>query len=117
MVSEQLVREFWLRFKGLPARFQTATASFPEQRDQAKVLLPHRRRESVLKSAKLPIDSLHRLLCLFGDCGAGTSTSSNIELVITFSGEKNWSSITTGLLLVVVGMMLVSVPTAEKGFC
>jgi hypothetical protein len=28
MVSEQLVREFWLRFRGLPARFQTATASF-----------------------------------------------------------------------------------------
>jgi hypothetical protein len=36
MVSEQLVREFWLRFKGLPARFQTATTSFPEQLDKRR---------------------------------------------------------------------------------
>src|SRR5258708_31390125 len=35
----------------------------------------------------------HRVLCLFGNCGAGRSTSSVIELVTTFSGEKNWSII------------------------
>ena len=33
---------------------------------------------------------------------------SDIELVTTFSGEKNWSSINTGSLVVLVGMMLVS---------
>ena len=77
----------------------------PEQRDQAPHLLIFLRCESILKSAKLPIDSLHRLLCLFGVCGAGRSTSSNIQLVTTFSGERNWSAITIGLL---VGMMLVS---------
>jgi hypothetical protein len=31
-----------------------------------------------------------------------------MELVTTFSGETNWSSNTTGLLVVLVGMMLVS---------
>jgi hypothetical protein len=31
-----------------------------------------------------------------------------MELVTTFSGEKNWSSITTGSLVVVVGRILVS---------
>ena len=93
------------RFKGLPARFQTATASFPEQRDQAPHFLIFLRSESILKPAKPPIDSFHRLLCLFGDCGAGRSTSIDIELVTTFSGETNWINITTGLL---VGMTLVS---------
>jgi hypothetical protein len=61
--------------------------------------------KTLLKPAKPPIDSLHCLLCLFGDCGAGRSTWSDIELVITFAGEKNWSIIATGLL---VGMTVVS---------
>jgi hypothetical protein len=61
----------------------------------------------ILKPAKPLVDSLHRQLCFFLDCGAGRSTSINIELVTTFSGETNWSSITT-LLAVLVGMMLVS---------
>jgi hypothetical protein len=32
----------------------------------------------------------------------------DIEPVTTFSAETNWSSMTNGLLVVVVGMMLVS---------
>ena len=36
-------------------------------------------RSSILKPAKPPIDSPHRLLCLFGDCGAGRSTSSTLN--------------------------------------
>ena len=95
-------------FKGLPARFQTATTSFPKKGNQAKVLLIFLGSKTVLKPAKPPIDSLHRLPCLFADGGAGRSTSIDIELVTTFSGETNWSSITTGLLVVLVGMMLVS---------
>ena len=98
----------WPRFRGLTARFQTATASFPEKRDQAPHLLIFLRSKTRLKPAKPPIDSPHRLLCLFGDCVAGRSTSIDIELVTTFSGETNWSSITIGLLVVSVGMMLVS---------
>src|SRR6202158_2688252 len=96
------------RFKRLPARFQTATASFPKKGNQAKVLLIFLGSKTLLKPAKPPIDSFHRLLCLFGDCGAGRSTSIDIELVTTISGETNWSSITIGLLVVSVGMMLVS---------
>jgi hypothetical protein len=93
---------------GLPARFQTATASCPEQRDQPPHLLPHLRCESVLKPAKPAINSLHRRLCLFGDCGAGKATSIDIERVTTFFGETNWSINTTGLLVVLVGMRLLS---------
>ncbi len=92
-------------FKRLPARFQTATASFPKKLDQAKVLLIFLRSKSRLKPAKAPIDSLHRQRGLFGACGAGRSTSIDIELVTTFSGETNWIVIATGLL---VGRMLVS---------
>jgi hypothetical protein len=95
----------WPRFKRLPARFQTATASLPEKRDQAPHLLIFLRSKTRLKPANPPIDSLHRLLCLFGDCGAGRSTSSDMVLVTTFSGEKNWSIIVTGWL---VGRMVVS---------
>ena len=95
-------------FQRLPACFHTATASFPEQLDQAPHLLVFLGSKTRLKPAKPPIDSLHRLLCLFGDCGAGRSTSIDMELVTTFSGETNWSSITTGLRVVLVGMMLVS---------
>jgi hypothetical protein len=98
----------WPHFKRLAARFQTTPASFPEKRDQAPHLLIFLRSKTRLKPAKPPIDSLHRLLHLFGDCGAGRSTSSDIELVTTFSAETNWSSMTTGLLVVLVGMMLVS---------
>jgi hypothetical protein len=81
-------------------RFCATATSCPEQCDQAPHLLIFLRCESLLKPAKSPIDSLHRLLCLFGDCGAERSTSSDIELVTTFSGEKNWSIIATGLLVV-----------------
>jgi hypothetical protein len=42
---------------------------------------------SILKPAKPPIDSLHRLLCLFGDGVGGRSTLSDMEPVTTFSGE------------------------------
>ena len=38
--------------------------------------------------------------------GSWRSTSSDMELVTSFSGETNWSSITTGLLVVLVGMMV-----------
>src|ERR1700676_87904 len=96
----------WPRFKGLPARFQTATASFPEKRDQAPHLLIFLRSKTRLKPAESPIDSFHRLPCFLTGV-AGRSTSSDIELVTTFSGETNWSSITSGLV-VLVGMMLVS---------
>ena len=66
----------------LPTRFQTATTSFPEGRDQASHLLIFRRSKTRLKPAKPPIDSLHRLY-LLGDFGTGRSTSSDIELVTT----------------------------------
>ena len=104
------------RFKGLTARFQTAPPSFPEERDQAPHLLIFLRGKTFLEPAKSPVDSLHRLLCLFGDCGTGRSTSSDIELVTTFSAEKNWSINTTGLL---VGMTRVSnrSNTAAIDFC
>src|ERR1700681_177895 len=102
----------WPRFKGLPARFQTATASFPKTGDQAKVLLPRLRCESLLKPANSPIDSLHLLLCLFGDCGAGRLTSSDIELVTNFSGEKNWSINTTGPPIGRFGLIAVVVQRA-----
>ena len=95
-------------FKRLAARFRATAASFPEQRDQAHHLLIFLRSKSILKPAKPPIDSFHRLLCLFGDCGAGRSTLNDMEPVTTFSGETNLSSMTTGSLVVVVGMMLVS---------
>src|ERR1700680_5143285 len=98
----------WPGFKGLPARFQTAPTSRPNQLRWAFSLLIFLGSKTLLKPAKPPIDSFHRLLCLFGDCGAGRSTSIDIELVTTFSGETNWSSITIGLLVVSVGMMLVS---------
>jgi hypothetical protein len=98
----------WPHFNGLPAPFQTAPTSFPEQHDQTPHLLIFLKCESILEPAKPPIDSLHRLPRLFGDGGAGRSTLSDMELVTTFSGETNWSSITTGLVFVVVGMMLVS---------
>jgi hypothetical protein len=91
--------------KRLAARFCATPPSCPEQLDQAPHLLIFLRREKILKPAKPPIDSLHRLVCLFGDCGAGRSTSIDIELVTTFSDETNWINITTVLL---VGMMLVS---------
>src|SRR3984893_9691630 len=77
----------------------------PGERDQVPHLLIFLRSKALLKPAKPPIDSPHRLLCLFGDCGAGRSTSSDIELVTTFSGGKNWRRIATGLL---VGMTVVS---------
>jgi hypothetical protein len=95
----------WPGFRRLAARFQTAAASFPEKRDQAPHLLIFLRSKTRLKPVQSPIDGLHRLPHLFGDCGAGRSTSSDMELVTTFSGEKNWIIIATGLL---VGMMLVS---------
>jgi len=98
----------WPRFKGLPARLQTATASFPKKRDQARHLLIFLWSKTLRKPAKPSIDSLHRLPCLFGDCGAGRSTSIDIEPVTTFSAETNLSSMTTGSLVVLVGMMLVS---------
>jgi hypothetical protein len=48
----------------------------------------HRRSGKILlDQLGSPIHSLHRLPCLFGDCGTGRSTSSDIELVTTFSGE------------------------------
>jgi hypothetical protein len=97
----------WPRLMGLPARFQTATASFQEQLDQVPHLLIFLGSKTLLKCAKPPVDSLHRLPCFFLTSGAGRSTSSDTELVTTFSGEKNWSIIATGLLVVLVGMMLV----------
>jgi hypothetical protein len=75
------------RFKRLPTRFQTAATSFPEKRDQAPHLLIFLRRKTHLKPAKPPIDSPHRQRGLFGDFGTGRSTSSDMELVTTFSGE------------------------------
>ena len=57
-------------------------------------------RREILTPTSLPIDSLHRLPCLFGDGVAGRSTLSDMEPVTTFSGEKNWSSINTGSLVV-----------------
>jgi hypothetical protein len=98
----------WPKFKGLPARFQTATASFPDKRDQAPHLLIFLRSKNLLKPAKPPIHSLHRLTHLFGVCGAGRSTLSDMELVTTFSGETNLSSVTTGSLVVLVDMVVVS---------
>ena len=95
----------WPRFKGLPARLQTATASFPKKRDQARDLLIFLWSKTLRKPAKPSIDSLHRLPCLFGDCGAGRSTSIDIEPVTTFSAETNWIVTATGWL---VGMMRVS---------
>ena len=95
----------WPRFKGLPARLQTATASFPKKRDQARHLLIFLWSKTLRKPAKPSIDSLHRLPCLFGDCGAGRSTSIDIEPVTTFSAETNWIVIATGWL---VGMTRVS---------
>ena len=86
----------------------TPPPSFPEQRDQAPHLLIFLRSKSLLKPAKPPIDSLRRLPCLFGDGGAGRSTLSDMELVTTFSVEKNLSSMTTGSQVVLVGMMQVS---------
>jgi hypothetical protein len=96
------------QFKRFTSRFRAPPTSFPEQRDQAPHLVIFLGSKTLLKPAKPPIDSLHRLPCFFWDCGAGRSTSSDIELVTTFSGEKNWSIIATGLLVVLVGMMLVS---------
>jgi hypothetical protein len=75
-------------FSKTPALFQTATASFPEEHDQAPHLLIFLRSKTRLKPAKPPIDGLHRPRHLFGDCGAGRSTSIDIELVTTFSVEK-----------------------------
>src|ERR1700680_3160773 len=95
----------WPEFSRFPASFQTATASFSEKSDQAPHLLIFLRSKTRLNPATPPIDSLHRLPCLFGNCGAGRSTSSVMELVTTFSGEKNRSIISTGLL---VGMTVVS---------
>jgi hypothetical protein len=92
----------------LAARFCATTTSFPEQLYQAPHLLVFLGSKSLLKPAKPPIDSLHRLLRLFGAGVAGRSTSIDIELVTTFSDETNWSSNTTGLLVVLVGMMSVS---------
>jgi hypothetical protein len=105
-----IIRKTFTRphFKRLPARLQTAATSFPEQLDRARHLLIFLRSKSLLKPAKPPIDSLHRHLCLFGDGVAGRSTLSDIELVTTFSDETNLSSMTTGSVVVVVGMMLVS---------
>jgi hypothetical protein len=94
--------------KWLAIRFQAPATSFPEQLDQAPHLLIFLGSKSLLKPAKPPIDSLHRLPCLFGDGVAGRSTLNDMELVTTFSGETNLSSMTTGSLVVVVGMMLVS---------
>jgi hypothetical protein len=95
----------WPHFKRLTTRFQATPPSFPEQLDQAPHLLIFLRGKARLKSAKPPIDSFHRRPCLFGDCGAGKSISIDIELVTTFSGDKNWSIISTGML---VGMTVVS---------
>jgi hypothetical protein len=92
------------QFKRLPARFQTATASFPKKRDQAPHLLVFLRNQSLLKPAESSIDSLHRLPC-FLTGSAGRSTSIDIEPVTTFSAETNWIVIATGWL---VGMTLVS---------
>jgi hypothetical protein len=61
----------------------------------------------VSKLANPPIDSLHLLPCFLTGV-AGRSTSSDIELVTTFSDETNWSIISTGLLVMPVGMLLVS---------
>ena len=97
----------WRVFRRLPACFQTATAAFAEKRDQAPHLLIFLRSKTRLKPAESPIDSFHRLPCFLTGV-AGRSTSSDIELVTTFSGETNWSSITTGLRVVLVGMTVVS---------
>src|SRR3984893_8619696 len=77
----------------------------PGERDQVPHLLIFLRSKALLKPAKPPIDSPHRLPCLFGDCGAGRSTSSDIEPVTTFSAETNWIVIATGWL---IGMTWVS---------
>ena len=77
----------WPGVRRLSTRFQTPATSFPEQRDQAPHLLIFLRSNSLLKPANSPIDSLHRLLCVFGDGVAGRSTLSDIEPVTTFSGE------------------------------
>jgi hypothetical protein len=53
-------------FKGLAARFCATPMAFPEQHDQAHYLLIFLRSKSLLKPAKPSVDSLHRLLCLFG---------------------------------------------------
>ena len=100
----------WPRFMGLPARFQTATASFPKKRDQAPDLLIFLGSKTLLKPAKSPIDSLHRLPC-FLTGRAGRSTSIDIEPVTTFSAETNWIVIATGWL---VGMTLVSNPSNRR---
>jgi hypothetical protein len=43
---------------------------------------------------------------------------SDIELVTTFSGEKNWRIIATGLLVVLAGMMPLSNLSSRRGhFC
>jgi hypothetical protein len=47
--------------KWLPARFETATASFPQNLGEAEVLLICHRRESFLKPTKSPRNDLHRL--------------------------------------------------------
>jgi len=83
-------------------------ASFPEERDQAPHLLVFLGSKARLKPAQSPIDRLHRPRHLFGDCGAGRSTSIDIEPVTTFSAETNWSSMTNGSRVVLVGMILVS---------
>src|ERR1700687_5407777 len=49
----------WPHFKRLPACFQTATASFPEQRDQAPHFLIFLRSKSLLKPAKPSADRSH----------------------------------------------------------
>jgi hypothetical protein len=98
----------WPHFKALATRFRATSTSHPNQLGQAFFLLIFLRSKSLLNPAKPPIDSLHRLLCLFGDGGAGRSTLSDMELVTTFSAETNWSSITNGSLGMLVGMMLVS---------
>jgi hypothetical protein len=73
----------WRVFRSLPARFQTATASFSEKGDQAPHLLIFLRSKTRLKPAQSPIDGLHRLPCR----GTGRSTVSVMVLVTTFSGE------------------------------
>jgi hypothetical protein len=47
------------QFKRLPARFQTATASFPKKRDQAPHLLVFLRNQSLLKPAESSADRSH----------------------------------------------------------
>ena len=84
MISKRFAGPY---FKWLPALSGAVPTSFPEQRDQAHHLLIFLRSKSLLKPAKPPIDSFHRLLPLFGDGVAGRSTLSDMELVTTFSGE------------------------------